>query len=64
MPSGRDRRRDLARLREDIEVLHRRLAEALDRGDDREVVLLLARELREREERLSELEGFPPSGQE
>ena len=62
MAGGRDRRRDLARLREDIEVLHRRLAEALDRGDDREVALLLARELREREERLSELEGFPPSG--
>ena len=64
MAGGRDRRRDLAQLREDVEVLHKRLAEELDRGDDRDVVLAIARELRERQDRLSELEGFPPSSQE
>lgn len=57
-----DRRREMTQLRGDIEVLHLRLNIELDRGADRDIIIATAKELREREERLWQLEGFPERG--
>ena len=54
-PAGKEQQR----LRADIEVLHALISRELDRGPDRRIVVACAKVLREREDRLAELEGFP-----
>lgn len=51
--------KEAQRLRADIKVLDALISRELDRGSDRRVVIACAKVLREREDQLAELEGFP-----